>query len=124
LGWCLGDSRVARAQAVTDEDPSAPCRAHPLCNAQAVWVLLVLPRFQWRFELLGETMSAKGDAVAGAPRRVQHGIPRPEMVRDYPRKDSGVAVVVRGWLDRQRMTPAGLTPVEIAVLERCIEDLR
>ena len=44
------------------------------------------------------------------------------LCNDCARED--VAVKVADWLDRQRCTPTGLTPVEIAVLERCIEDLR
>lgn len=40
------------------------------------------------------------------------------------RASEEVADKVAGWLERQRCTPAGLTPVEISVLERCIEDLR
>lgn len=35
-----------------------------------------------------------------------------------------VAQQVQDWLDKQRCTPSGLTPAEISVLERCIEDLR
>lgn len=68
---------------------------------------------------------AEGDARAGTPRRIQHGVPRPEMVRSYPREPNGAAVAVQRWLDRERMKPGGgLSPVEIAILERCIEDIR
>jgi len=63
-----------------------------------------------------------GAAVAGTPRRIQHDIPRPEMIKASAPVDTA-AVRVRAWLARELTRIHGLTSAERAVVERLADDL-
>ncbi len=70
----------------------------------------------------GNEPKPPGHAVAGTPRRIQHGVERPEMVKESAPVDTA-AVRVRAWLARETTRLPGLTDAERAVVERLADDL-
>lgn len=63
---------------------------------------------------------ANGAAVAGTPRRIQHGIPRPDQVKMGA--NGSRASSVRRWYERKHYT-GRLTPEQAIILEELIDDL-